>query len=364
MTENTMQYQIQQTGLNPYGELMASFIAQNFPQFTPKNAGELLDMLTDAILASGQIRFGPKPTPESIVAMRQIIRAKMETNSPIPFVVPWGSEKPDGSGPDLAEFMSLKTIQCLRDRISAHYMPGAEFSIRVEDLSAPYQFFYRADDARREAQNYTHGLQSLIQAVSMEHFVFTAPESGYDVSENQMNNLAESYRKIIIEHLLNPADSQAWAALNATGWDSPISAETVRYYLDSYIKLHPGMNEREHFDMLARYFALALARVKLGMNAMRPQWNGKALELYFGKPVPGVAVERYPRRMHYRTIPESITSNHMPPWRAKGYFEVTNDKLRVRLASMNDKSLTYNPHQITLVGGDTTATIQADYVVN
>lgn len=136
---------------SPFNELIARFVEQKFP--TQKaTGGDALELVFAEWLGTKQTRNGPKPAPEAQVAQRAVIRHWIENKRPIPVMVPWGSEKPDGSGVDVAEIAALKQLECLQMRVQAHYAPGLDIVLRIEDLSAPYQFFQKADIARAEAE--------------------------------------------------------------------------------------------------------------------------------------------------------------------------------------------------------------------
>jgi hypothetical protein len=356
-----MHYNIKSTS-EPYAELIAGYVVKQFPQYVGRDKGAMLDLLTDAITASGQIRFGPKPRIENLAAMRAIMAAKIEASEPIPFAVPWGSRKANGGRPDMAELGAIKTLSCLRDRVTKFYIPGVEFGLRAEDLAAHYVYTENPEVSRQQSWEYVQALRGLVRATATEGFIYINPESSYGVSAQQFEGLAEQVRPLLEKHIANPDDAYAINDLRDAGWKGALSRETIGYYLDTYAKLYPETTtERKQF-MLARYFAAALARAKLGLNGSRKQWNGQYLELSFVKPIPGIEPERYPRRINYRTIPESITSNHMPPWRAKGYLQIENDAVTTKLASFNEPH-TYNPNTITLESGSDSQVIQADYVI-
>jgi hypothetical protein len=112
--------------------------------------------------------------------------------------------------------------------------------------------------------------------------------------------------------------------------------------------------------MLAKYLSHALVRKRLNIVG-NGGWEDY-LSLTFVPPIPGEPKSRIQKRLYYRTLPENITSNHMPPWRARGFLSIDGDSARPRLASWNEKR-EYVNNTVTLVNGSGSVTIQADYEI-
>src|SRR6266404_4182198 len=125
-------YSLKHNGDNPYGEQIATFIKGEFPLYLQAKDASLIDLLSEAIVGTGQVRFGSRPSPETLVAIRQVISHWIGQNLPIPFLVAWGSEKPDGSNIDIAELFALKTLSCLNARVKTFYAPGVTINVRIE----------------------------------------------------------------------------------------------------------------------------------------------------------------------------------------------------------------------------------------
>ena len=344
----------------PYAESIALFIKREFPVLVKHDDSQMLELLTDAIIASGQVRLGPKPSPESLVAIREIITHWTAKGEPIPFLVPWGSEKPDGSGIDIAELMAMKTLNCLQHRVTEFYKPGVQFRIRVEDASAPHLFFDRQEQARAEAAHYTAGFVNLARTIGVDAFVKVTPESSM-ISEDTFNRKADEVLPVMEGHVNDPMNELYRATLFNHGWKVPLSMDTIGYYTDRYAKLYPDKTDKEQKHLLARYFSGALARHALGITGACKEWGGKFIELSFTQPTPGIGTNRALRRIYYRTMPCSITSNHMPAWRAKGFLKI-NGEVTASLTNFNNP-LPFNHNTVTLSDGDNTQEVQADYVV-
>src|SRR5579872_1327605 len=304
---------------DPYASLITKFVSQSFPNKFTTNKTQLLEVLTDAIMASKQIRFGPLPAPESQVAIRSVIRKSIDSSTPIRIVSPWGSEKPNGSGIDVAELAALRTFACLNERVTAHYAPGIDVRLRVEDVSAPHLFFDRMEQARKEAKLYTDGLTRLNHILDLKYITVAA--DSLLVTEDVMNREADDVLPIFERHLNNPGGAKTLRELEELGWKGgAVNPEMVAFYMASYDKLYPELNAAEKMHRLARYLASSLARRKLGLSGALPEWGQDYIEVYFGTTPPGGRLPQHSRRVHYRTLPSFITSAHMAPWRAKGYL--------------------------------------------
>ena len=355
-------YKLRVCHADPYADLIERFVIREFPSAVKSTKCAILELITEAIVASGQIRYGPVPSPESLVAMRQIIRHWMEQSRPIPVLIAWGSEKPDSTGIDVAELSALKTLISLQERVKVHYPPGLQINIRIEDASAPHLFFERVDAARQEAKLYTYGFVTLIGILGLSNFIKPVPESTL-ISEDHFNAFADSIMPLMSAHVYLPEDPKPLQELAARKlhW-TPITQETVNWYLHCYEKLYPNASKPDRLHRLARYFTGALARRAMKITGEETCWQTNFLELSFLSVPPGVDTSRYTRRIQYRTLPSSITSNHMPPWRAKGYLRVGKTEVTAALASYRAPNA-YNQFQITLEKDGISQVVQTDYVV-
>lgn len=346
---------------DPYTSRIRGFLSKSFPNKIATNHDTLLELITDAIVATKQTRFGPIPQPESLVAMREVIRRLIEAEQPIRFVSPWGSEKPNGSGIDFAELSALKVFSCLQDRIQAHYAPGVQIRLRVEDASAPHLFYERQDEARKEAALYTNGLIKLVQILETP-FITIAADSMF-VTEEQINKEADMMLPLFETHLTHRQKQEALTRLNEAGWlGGPVPDTMFEFYIASYEKLYPGMLLSDKVHRMARYFAGSLARKRLGLTGALPEWQNDYLEVYFGTTPPGGRLPQHSRRIHYRTIPGEITSKHIAPWRAKGYLRVGDNDVTASVASFHEERQ-YNEYQMTFERDGLTQIVQADYII-
>ncbi len=365
-----MPTQIIQLDDEPYHKAITSYVHTAFPHSVKPSSSQLLDLLTDEIVGTNSIRLGPKPSPESLVAIRSIIKLKMAEGRPIAFSVPWGSEKPDSSGIDIAELSALKTLGCLNERIKRHYSPGASFGIRFEDSSAAALFKDENDQviAYQTARRYVVQFETLVDILELNS-VQSLAESKL-VSPATFVRAVEGFLPIFINYLdelclheLGQVSGSTIAALSDIGWSAGgIKAETAWYYLNQYNKLYPQQSFDQHIEMLARYFCSALVRHKLGLRSGAAEWSGKFIDLAFCQSPPGVD-DYLSKRVIYRTLPTCYTTQHLPAWRAKGYLLINSeDRACPKLASFNHPQ-EYNKHSFALTNNNKQVNIQSDYIL-
>lgn len=357
-------YTLKTNAGNPYSPLIETFISKDFTRRLAATNPNLVEVITDEILGTKQTRYGPKLGPESLVAIRDVIRKYVAKNEPIPFMIPWGSEKPDGSGIDIAELAALKTLSCFNARLKAHYEPGIRANIRIEDVSAPYLFHESPDKARENAMHYTHEFVTLVHVLGFAGFIHPVPESTL-TGEKQFNLIADDLLPHFEKALRmydGHEDPKAAEVLHAIGWKGGIDPATRDHYLESYAKLYPAHSHSAKLHILARYFASALARHKLKIRGDEKSWEGSFVDLSFMPPVQGTD-GLFGRRVYYRTLPLEFTSNHIAPWRAKGYLQIGNDNtVTPKLASHQERK-PYNENFITFEEGTLASTVRADYVI-
>lgn len=248
--------------------------------------------------------------------------------------------------------------------MKAHYSPGLVFRLRLDDASAPHLFFDNMEQARANAVYYCERFEAMVDILELDPLglvVQTIRESSL-VSEEKFNQDADYIVPVMEAYLNFKGDIHARERLAEMGWRGPISAETCNFYMNQYKKLYPMDTFEKSIHRLARYLSGSLARKRLNVDASDPAWLGQYIELAFFTSPPGV-VSRFGRRVYYRTLPCSLTSNHMAPWRAKGYMLIEGDDDAVpKLASFNEPQ-DYNPNTVTLINGEKSVIVQADYVL-
>ncbi len=355
------------TADHPYATQIRNFFQTEFPVNTEKTSSDILELITNAILATGKVRLGPKPSIESLYAIRQTISNRMAENLPIPFLMPWGSEKPASfQTVDMAEVVAFKTLICLQARVKSVYSPGIHIRIRVEDATAPSLFYTRKEQARLDAKIYTDSLKALNVILGTRSFVQLVPESDMvneDDFQEELDKLFPTFHDYMMTSsgVTEPQREfvAAYQDLKSLGWTGIIPDEQRNHYLGTYRKLY-NLSDREALSLLARYFAQSLARRRMNMLG-NLDWKDY-LGLSFVGPIPGEPVGVAPKRVYYRTMPENMSQRHIAPWRAKGYFRIADGIPKVKLASWSEEH-EYNSATVTLTNEEQSVEVRTDYEV-
>lgn len=341
---------------------------------------EVIDMIEEALYASGDIRYGSKPSVESLYTVRSMVKAYMEEGRPIPILVPWGSTKTKfGSNVDIAEMMSVRQVIDLRNRVKDVYEPGIEVVWRIEDTSG-YDLFKlegSMTDIVSSTELYAGNLRKLIE-------IMDNCESIWPVMESEMANAAkfsgmataltplfESYL-YDSDFMLNNGKGtdellalESLKALKIQGWSGIIPEEQRAHYYRAYSKLYDGDGDLMR-KRLAMYFAGSLARHNLNMTGKQDKWDHGFIQLSFVPPITGLP-DGYSRNyVYYRAIREAFCRSHMAPWRTKGYLLVTDNggatKVTPKLTTWHDEK-EYIHSEIVLKDGKSSVIVDADYVL-
>lgn len=165
---------------------------------------------------------------------------------------------------------------------------------------------------------------------------------------------------------LYPVFQQAWegddSGIRKLGWTGGVSQEWRNYLEERNHKLHPEQPPELHRELSCRYLAMLFARVKLHLRGSDPEWqvDYKHLEISFAPPLPHAP--RISTRVFYRTLPIQQTKLHIPYWRAKGFFRLTDaDTLRGGLMPGScARPIDFHEGWLSLSQGDTTVRVSAD----
>lgn len=320
-----------------YGDIVARFFYEAVPTL-PASPAVKFEAISAAVFGGKQRRYGPMPSPEAQVGIRDIIR---RSNSYLTFLVPWASSKQKaGDKLDVLEFAALRQLACMRDELSRLGV-RSHFVIRSDDHTDRWLF---GDSRLADIGEYSLTLDALIRAVLPESQLVHESDivTWAEFNETASNVLPMFYRVL---SGLSPAHD-----LLKIGWKGTISQEQRDYYYAAYEVYYPGDDPVKH---LSRYFASTLARVQTKANATP---SGDHIQISFTKPVPGNPVVG--NRLYFRTLPERYTHHHSVPWGTKGYMQVSPDGgCRPRYASHDKVEDKLVEHTVRL--GD--ASIQAPY---
>lgn len=353
---------------DPYRDVIVNYLSREFPA-NLDNKGCVMESVTAAMLASSKVRFGPTPSPESLVAIRKVISTSINDDQPIPVLCPWGSKKPSNTGIDIAELGGLKTLACLQKRVTAHYTPGIQINLRIEDIGGYYLFADEGDDARKSSEHYVADFAKLIRILGLD-FINIKFESEM-MDEVSYTNVAEQIRPVLTQYMTETdaygmasiSELESWKQLELLGWKGVIPMEQRDYYRERYAKLYPGIGIREQTNKLATYLAGSLARYKMKATGIEEQWGANFIQLNFAPPAPGTPAAIGDRRIYYRTLPEQMARTHLPAWRARGYLKIdSNNNVIPKIASWGEE-LNLEPSILMFERKGESVNVQADKLI-
>lgn len=365
-----MSLTIQANGLDdPYAALVSSFFTLEFPGANSNSIGAVLEAVTAAFVASNQIRYGPVPNPESLVAIRDVIRKSIVAGKPIPVLTPFGSRKSRlGERLDVAEVASLKQLSCLQKRIAAYYAPGITINLRLEDASGHYLFADEDEASRRATEEYCEAFQKLTRILGFSSFIKPVLESSL-FDEREYAATCDSIVPALMVYITDTdaygfndySTRNSWKALAAFGWQGNIPQEQRDYYRGRYRTLYASISDYDATMKLARYFAGSWARIKHHGTGADPSWGSDYIRVTFVSPVPGVPAGLATRNIYYRTLPMKFATTHIPAWRAKGYLKI-NGEITPKLASWGEPR-EYQPCELVFSNPDSgeNVNVRADY---
>ncbi len=360
-------YDVSVTNLEePYSAVISQFLRAQFPSAS-RTPSDLLDDLTAAFVVSGQVRFGPVPSPESLVAIRKVLARSIKAGTPIPVLMPWGSRKPNAANLlDVAEVAGLKSLSCLQQRVTQVFKPGLDLRIRVEDLSGFWLFQDEGEVVRAQSERYVRDFQALVRILELP-FITPVLESVmmneeiYFAEARRMEALFDTYlwESEQVPPVLWP-ELPSFKALLPWGWTGEIPRAQRDFYYSRYDRFTPGLQLREKVAELARYFAGTLVRRGFKANGDPAEWEKQFIKLSFHPPVPGTPTHLVETALYYRTIPAKFASTHLPPWRARGYLRMEEGEVVPKLTSISEK-IDLHDCRVRLAAGDDVVLIDTPY---
>jgi hypothetical protein len=304
--------------MQTYEEVVRQFMFELLP--IPQVKGDRTEAIANAILGTKQRRWGPTPSPEVQVAVRNYVK---EAGNLISFYLPWGSSKQEnGEHLDIAEYMALRQLVCLRDELR-RFGVEAQFHFRLEDITDLWLF---QDQPRYDqVERYASDFSRLVQFTLGESGGFPVRESML-VSYKDVVDVATDLSRLIYRYLTAGDED----ALARSGWTGGMDGAKLSHYLKLYETL--GMTG-DHRLYLARYMAGALTRRKLNYGAFP---NRPFLSIRFSHPIPHDPIQR--TQLFYRTIPERYTNLHRAPWLGRGYLSIDeHNRVRPKFAEKHDR---------------------------
>ncbi len=354
-----------------HGNLIDSFLANPLRANLAK-PGVVVDVIASLLFGTSKTRYGPMPSPESQVAIRDVIRRAVQANVPLRVLTPWGSKKSVAHhGIDVAELCGVLQVMALRDAIARVYEPGLEWNLALEDVSGAYLWAEDQDwgTIMVDSDRYVRQMTLLARALGIAKgqpggYAEFTPESAV-VSHDVFNRESELIRPVLLQYLTSFSDGRAAALkkLVSLGWHGVIPQEQVDYYSRTYEHLYPNSTPDENARRLARYFAQSWARHRLCARSTAEGWTDY-IQVSFPPPVPGMPESMGARRVYYRTMPADHTRNHIPPWRAKGFLCISGGtQVEYKLTSWRDQPERLVRNDVTIEGVGGSVTVEADYVL-
>lgn len=354
-------------GYSEYSGCINSYFKREFPNPAKTSKTETLEILADIFFGTKETRFGPLPSPESQVAIREVIRYAIEGGLPIPMRIPFGGIKADRTGDiDIAELVAIKRVAALNDAIRMYYPPGIRANILIEDVNAVYLY---GKDFTPEITRYSANLSRLVEIIAEKTGIWPVRES-HLFTQTQYEEQAEKSYPLLLNYLTSGVTGYgtSYDALLASGWKGEIPEEQRAFYRDRYMNLYPGMTYREATEMMARYFAGSKARYDLKKkgNPSEEEYQGKFIQLSFVQPVPGAPENMFSNVLYYRTLPLSEARSHMPAWRSKGYLKIDGkNSVKAKITNFHDTETLSQLQPMTVkVSNDTESVIvRADFLL-
>jgi len=357
------------TGKGEYADIISRYFQRSFPKIAAVKGKDLLEILTQVLVGSKDLRYGSMPSPESLVTIRKTISRAIELNLPIPILVPWGGRKMDSSIKlDVAEASALRQLirvdECIRD----FYTPGLKINIRIEDLNA--EWLYKSDEGIEE---YSMGMINLIEILKGDTRITGMRESrmmdkdAYFLASRHYAPLLEAViTKQIAYPDINPEEIPQYRQLVDYGWKGTIPEEQRTYYMDRYKRMAPDLGEHDAVQKLADYFAGSKARYDLKGRGNPDTEVGSFIQINFAHPVPGAPEGIFNNTLYYRTVPASAGRTHIAPWRAKGYLEMIEELVTPKIVHPGSKVFNLEKSYVILQSEDkeVSVVVATDYTYN
>ncbi len=356
-----------------YGGLICSHIKKCFPTIVNYSSNELVDIISNILIGTKEYRYGPLPSPEHQVVIRDIIKTSIKDNSPIPVLVPWGSIKANFSPAlDMAEVQSILRLSQVFESIQKYYSPSLDIRLRLEDTSGISLFQLEKDKGliTENSNIYVDNMVKLIQILDAN--ITPVKESDMPLAYKFEYRVKE-YSPVIEEYLTKTdglLDSSLELSpyknlLTYIGFRGIILKAQREYYYESYKKLYPDWGKETLIKRLSLYLAGSLSRFQLGMTGKLDE-DDKSIQFAFVPPVPGIPEGYNYSYVYNRTLPLSESRTHICPWRAKGYLKIDGNQIQTKITSFNNKEIidTLIPSQTTLTNGANKIQIRTDYFIN
>lgn len=324
-----------------YDACIRNYFNKEFSVVFKPTKSELLEIIGEILVGTKETRFGPIPPPEHLVVVRDVVRQSIEKAIPIPILVPFGGIKGNKTSQlDIAEVSAVKRLVSLDESIKRYYPHGIQANIRVEDLGALWLY---GEGYRKNIQEYSDDFLKLTTILAAGSNIHSISEWNLmDTAEYfQLSSKYSSHLFAYLRHTeefrnqLGSGVAYEWLANN--GWKGEIPFEQRDYYVNTYMKLEPGITREQALKKLADYFGGSKARYDLHGTAAPQTEIGKHIQISYVQPIPGVPQTMFNNTLYYRTLPFSEARSHMPAWRSKGYLKIDpSGKATAKITNWHD----------------------------
>ena len=331
---------------NPYGQYLVSVVKQALPQFN-SSTEDVMEGVVEAILGNKSIRQGPRPKPEGLVKIREIVRKAVSENKSIPIISAAAAVKVLGkeglsSQVDLAELMGLRTLACLDRRVKNIYAPGIKVNMRIEDITEQL-LSPEVEGLQNIVDAYCQKFQDLVTVLGYSDWLTLKLESEMADTKTYLETAGQY--AIGFKRYLSGQQS-----FPPPPWTNQIRPDQIEWFLARYTKLYGEEPRDAQLERLALYLAGTLTRSVLKASGVtEPSITISVSASALSSPTEA--------RVFYRTI---AGHNHIPWWYAKGAFRIKEDKAEIHLLNAYDKT-PLTEGEMTLTEGSCSVTIAAPY---
>lgn len=290
----------------------------------------------DALVGSKKVRLGPRPSPENLTYIQELVNDYVDEGQPIEAITMWRALKAYGlfgiDEPDLLDAMALRRLKLLNDAVKRFYEPGLQIHVLREDLTE----FILSDCVSlvHKMQPYANGLRGLADAMGVTHMSFEA-ESGY-LSADLCEHVAKAhyYAGVISCYLLDAVQCGFHRAdptpLGSIGWHGGISEPQYRHYVDRTLSEMPTASLQERHWSICLYLGNSLARAQAFRKLSKP-----VLKLSLMAHPPGVSEAMRKGRLEYKVKDSKNSHKSIPPWAGFGVL-YDNDWKQVSVNEYRD----------------------------
>jgi len=339
---------------NPYASTLLKMAAVEFPGSTRSDKCAVFEAVVAELVGTKQLRYGPTPSPEVLVSIREVVREAMAKDLPIHVLVPWGGSKQGDHGIDIAELMAMKQLLTLADKLKLHYPPGLSVRLRLEDAS-DIALFARMSGRREKTAPYCDAVELLARIVLPGIEIYR--ESSL-IAPDSFVTAVDALVPTFYEAMQNNDPAARAALLGRIGWKGDLPQSQLACYRNAYAKFYSNMPAAARDMLLARYFACAIVRRDLKLSGAID--GTKQIMLCFWPPVP---TQDATRRLFYRTIPERYSNQHRAPWIGKGYVRIMGDVATPAIAGWDGDGETYVPSALVISSAIASVRLASEYRV-